>query len=111
MPLKINYGKIHKYLGMTFNYTRKGEVKVKIYAYIDGMLGNAPDFWKERIGMEISPPNNLYEIHQTDHPELELLPDDEKSKYQTMKAQGLYLSKRGRPDFQTSFTFHCIIEW
>ena len=40
-------------------------------------------------------------------PETELLPDNEKSDYHTMKAQGLCLSKRGRLDLQMSFAFHC----
>ena len=59
MPLTISRGKIHKYLGMTFDYTKKGKVKVIRYDYIDGILDNITEFWKEGIGMKNPAPNNL----------------------------------------------------
>ena len=39
--------------------------------------------------------------------ENELLSDDEREEYHTLTARCLYVSKRGRPDLQTSIAFHC----
>ena len=91
MLLSIIRGKIHEYLGMTVDSTTKVEIKVTIYDYIDEMIDNANDFWKNGTRMATPAPKNLYETQQTDDPEAELLPDNEKSGYHTMPAHGLYL--------------------
>ena len=54
-------GKIHEYLGMTFDYTTKGEVKVTMHDYINVMIDNIPEFWKNEIRMATPALNSLNE--------------------------------------------------
>jgi flagellin-specific chaperone FliS len=41
-PISSSCGIIHEYLGMTLDYTTKGEVKISIYDYINKMLTELP---------------------------------------------------------------------
>ena len=36
--MKVSRGKVHKYLGMTLDYSVKGQVKITMPKYIDEML-------------------------------------------------------------------------
>jgi hypothetical protein len=42
-PLTITRGKVHKYLGMTIDYSIEGKVKISMKKYIDEVLDEAPD--------------------------------------------------------------------
>ena len=46
VPLSINCGKVHEYLGMVFDFSKSGEVKITIYQYIDSVIEDAPDIYK-----------------------------------------------------------------
>ena len=106
MPITISRGRVHDYLGMTFNYTNSEQVTIHIYQYIDEFLDNMPNRYKEEVGSATPAPSNLYNVRDASKEEKELLPDHEKGEYHTVTAQLLYLSKRARPDLQTSIAFH-----
>ena len=38
VEVKANRGKVHKYLGITFYFTEKGQVKIKIVDYVERMI-------------------------------------------------------------------------
>jgi hypothetical protein len=38
--MTVSRGKIHKYLGMTLDYTVRGQVKITMFDYIDDILTN-----------------------------------------------------------------------
>ena len=107
MPLTISRDKIYDYLGMSFDYTKDNQVTVHMYQYINEVLAAVPNRYKEGVRSATPAPNNLYEVRQPNSPNLELLPPKEKEEYHTTTAQLLYLSKRARPDLQTSVAFHC----
>ena len=46
VPLSINCGKVHEYLGMVFDFSKSGEVKITIYQYIDSVIEGVPDIYK-----------------------------------------------------------------
>ena len=55
-------------------------------------------------------PSNLYDVrdpNDEDVTSVRLLTESEREEYHTLTTQCLYLSKRGRPDLQTSIAFHC----
>lgn len=52
-------------------------------------------------------PSNVCDVREPSEEEMELLLDQEREEYHTLTAQCLYLSKRGRPDLQTSIAFYC----
>ena len=67
MPLTINRGKVHEYLGMVFDYSGNDDVKITMYQYIDSVIGGAPDVYKSSsretgVGMATPAPSNLYDI-------------------------------------------------
>ena len=97
MPLSISRDKIYDYLGMVFDYTTKGYVKISMYQYISQLLDNAPDIYKKGAARATPSPNHLYEIRNSEKGKTEMLMDKERGKYHTLTAQCLYLSKRGRP--------------
>lgn len=107
MPLSINRGKVHDYLGMTFDYTIPGKLMITMYDYVDGVIENAGHIYKTGAGSATPAPENLFEIRNANESDNTLLSKEEKEEYHTITAQCLYLSKRGRPDIQQSIVFHC----
>ena len=101
-PLTVTRGKIHDYLGMTIDYTKKGEVKFTMYDYIIAFLKELP---QEMRGSALSPASSmLFEIN-TENPTL--LQRTEQELFHRRVAQLLYLSKRARPDIQLPVAFLC----
>ena len=89
-------GKVHSYLGMLFDFTTPGEVKVTMEHYTKGIL--------EQYNVEgkVNAPAlpNLFEI--TESP---LLAEKERKKFHSIVAALLYLAKRTRPDILTTVSF------
>ena len=46
MPLTVNHGKIHEYLGMKFDFSTSNKVKINMYQYADRVIEGAPDLYK-----------------------------------------------------------------
>ena len=47
--VKATRGPIHDYLGMTFDFSEKGIVKIDMIDYVEGMLEDFPDkTWTQR---------------------------------------------------------------
>ena len=107
MPLSISRGKVHDYLGIVFDYATSGQVSIHMYHYISELLDNVPDRYRNGIGSTTPAPGNLYTIRSADDEDVRLLPSKEKDEYHSLTTQCLYLSKRARPDLQTSMAFHC----
>ena len=40
--VKSNIGKVHEYLGMTFDFTKKWKVKIKMDDYVERMVNEFP---------------------------------------------------------------------
>jgi hypothetical protein len=36
--MKVHRGKVHKYLGMSLDFSHKGQCRVTMYDYLDGIL-------------------------------------------------------------------------
>ena len=107
MPLSISRGKVNDYLGMVFDYSIEGKVKVTMYQYITGVIENAPDVYKSGAGKATPASCHLYNVRDQEDEKTELLNDQERDEYHTLTAQCLYLSKRARPDIQNAVAFHC----
>ena len=54
-PLTVTRGKVHDYLGMTLDYTKKGKVKIKMIDYVEKLLADLP---KEMDGEAPTPTAN-----------------------------------------------------
>ena len=107
MPLTISRGKVHDYLGMVFDYSTEGQVLIQMYQYIRAVIEGAPDRYKTGVGSATPAPSHLYDVRDPDKEKVVKLSEKMKDEYHSLTAQLLYLSKRARPDLQTSIAFHC----
>ena len=101
-PLSVSHGKKHDYLGMSLDFSQKGEVRINMQHYIDMMLHDAP---KEMDGISSTPA--AAHLFKTNMEDSKLLDDQRKKIFVHLVMQGLYLSQRGRPDIRTSIAFLC----
>ena len=98
-PLTVMRGKVHRYLGMTLDYTIVGKVQIKMIDYIDGMLGSLP----EGMNGESATPagNHLFMVN----PDAASLSESEAEVFHHYVAKLLFLCKRARPDILTAIAF------
>ena len=93
--VKATRGKVHDYLGMTLDYSSKGELLVDMTKYVKDMIDYFPKkLGKEDIAITLAG-DNLFKKTKD-----KVLDKQKKEIFHTMVAKGLYLSKRARPDIQ-----------
>ena len=101
-PITQTRGKVHEYLGMTLDYREDGVVKVTMVDYINKMLTELPT---DMNGVAPSPAaNHLFKVNDSDPKKLD---KDTSDMFHRNVAKLLFLSKRARPDIQTSVAFLC----
>lgn len=98
-PLTVTRGKVHDYLGMRLDYSKKGEVHITMIEYIDKMLEELPTDMQN----EYATPAALH-LFKTNEDEVKL--DEATSDlFHHNVAKLLFLCKRARPDIQTAIAF------
>ena len=99
-PLTVTRGKIHDYLGMTFDYTIPGKVKITMPDFVLGVLDECPEDLMK--GPSSTPAaNHLFNVD----PECKKLGNEKASRVHHLMAKLLYLSKHAWPDLQTAVSF------
>ena len=98
-PLTITRGKVHDYLGMTFDYSTTGKVAITMQDYIERMLDDLP---QDMNGTAATPAaSHLFDVNpgavRLDHNTADL--------FHTTVAKLLFLCKRARPDIHTAVAF------
>ena len=94
--IEIHEGPLYSYLGMSWDYSVPGEVKVTMEGFIADLMK-----WSEIEGTVLTPAaNHLFETR-----EAEKLPTDKAEFYHSAAAKLLYLSKRVRPDIILAVSF------
>ena len=93
-------GRVINYLGMTFDYSIKGQVKITMSNYVTEVLQGCSDM----LGTAHTPAHsNLFNVRSIqDSPELS---DEERETFHSITAQLLYLAKRVRPDLLVVVSF------
>jgi hypothetical protein len=85
------------YLGMIFDFTKKGTVQIKM----DGFIGD----WLDSVGIQGKADTpalpDLFDVDDSAPP----LSPEERKVFHSQVAKALYASKRGRPDLLTAVTF------
>jgi hypothetical protein len=94
--LEVKVGKLHNYLGMTFDFSVDGEVKISMNKYITEVL----QFTEIKGHVATPATTELYSITDS-----EPLNADEREYFHSVVAKLLYLSKRVRPDLLTAVGF------
>ena len=95
--------KVHKYLGMTIDYSSPGKVIFSMIDYIGKMLDNIPEYTKGESATPAA--HQLFDISE----DATKLSQANADVFHHFVAQLLYLSKRARPDIQLSVSFICTI--
>lgn len=84
--------KVLNYLGMDFDYSIKGEVRISMKHYVDKTIKGFPDPLRNKVILTPAT-GKLYEVR----PEVPKLCPDKKKKFHRIVAQLLYMLKRARP--------------
>jgi hypothetical protein len=100
--VKATFGKVHKYLGMTLDFSEKGKLKVDMRDYVKDMIDNFSVKFGEKDIEKTAAPEDLF-----DEPEGETLDKERAEEYHTVVAKGLFLCKRARPDTHTADSILC----
>jgi hypothetical protein len=109
--MKVAQGKVHKYLGMTLDFTTSKIMKVTMLKYVDEIIGSwdkacseLNDRYKAVSGCKriaTAAPDNLFKV---DDDAVKL--DHARAKaFHNITAKGIYVTKRARPDISLSIAF------
>ena len=100
--MTVSRGKIHKYLGMTLDFTVKGQVKISILDYIDEIL-TAFDKAEPKGGVTktSAAPDSLFKVDES----CKKLSQSKAVEYHNLVANTLHATKRARPDTCTAIAF------
>ncbi len=112
--MKVSRGKFHKYLGMTLDFTTKGQVKISMVDYVKEVVDawdKAPQFnndgfttvisRRQTKGKKCAAPEDLFKIDQ----DATKLSTEMSTAFHNIVAKALYLVKRARPDASVSIAF------
>ena len=95
-------GKVHKYLGMTLDYTVRGQVQITIIHFLDKVLTAFDKAEPKGGGTKTSAaPENIFKVEE----DCKNLPQNKTIQFQNLVAKTLYATKRSRPDTCTAVAF------
>jgi hypothetical protein len=100
--MTVSRGKIHKYLGMTLDYTVCGQVKITMFDYIDEILTAFDKAEPKGGGAKTSAaPDSLFKVDEN----CEKLKQDKDVEIHNLVANTLYSTNQARPGTCTTITF------
>jgi hypothetical protein len=100
--MTVSRGKINKYLGMTLDYTIRGQVKITMFDYVDEII-TAFDKAEPKGGgnKRSAAPDSIFKVDES----CEKLKQDKAVEFHNLVSKPLYSTKRARPDTCTAITF------
>jgi hypothetical protein len=97
----VSRGRVHDYLGMTLDFTNKGEFKVTMIDYLKGVLNDFPEII---TGTAITPATtNLFDVRPDN--EQKFLGEEQARAFHQSVAQLLFATTRARKDTQHTVAF------
>jgi hypothetical protein len=99
--VKATRGKIHEYLGMTFDFTEPGKVKIGMLDYIAEMI----DECSVKIGSSTAPSPAAEDLFAEGSSAP--LSKEQAEEFHTIVAKGLYACKRARMDIHPTIAVLC----
>eukprot|EP00957_Ditylum_brightwellii_P002740 210448-Ditylum_brightwellii.AAC.1 len=96
---KTIHGKVYNYLGMTFDYRKKGKVKVSMVKYTKKLVETFPEWIEGSVTTQAA--DHLFEVKENNVK----LSEEKGRVYHTITAKLLFLCKRVRQDLQTAIAF------
>jgi hypothetical protein len=99
--MRVSQGKVHDYLGMTLDFTNKGEVKVTMIDYLKGVVNDFPEVI---TGTAITPATaNLFDVRPKD--ERKVLGEEEARAFHHSVTQLLFATTLARKYIQHTVAF------
>jgi len=109
--MKVARGKVHKYLGMTLDFTTSKTVKVTMLEYVDEIIeswdkacSELDDGYKAVSGRKriaTAAPDDLFKVDE----DAVKLDQARARAFHNITAKGIYVTKRARPDVSLSIAF------
>ena len=100
--MAVSRGKVHKYLGMTLDYTVRGQVKITMFDYVEEILTAFDKAEPNGAGTKSSAaPDNLFKVDE----DKKKLSASKAVAFHNLVAKTLYATKRARPDTCTAIAF------
>ena len=100
--MKVSRGKVHKYLGMTIDFSVKGQCKISMFDYIEEILKAFEKVAPKETGTKSSAaPKDLFALDES----CEKLPKDRAEHFHSLVAKVLFATKRARPDTGTAVSY------
>ena len=100
--MKVSQGKILEYLGMTLDYSVKGQVKITMLDYVKECLNTFDKIAPKEGGTKTSAaPSNLFVVKE----DSERLSKEKAEQFHSLVAKILFATKRARPDTGTSISY------
>ena len=100
--VKVTHSNVHDYLGMTFDFSDKGKVKVVMVDYIENMI----DDFSVKLKMGETAPTpateDLFSVGPDDP-----LPKAQAEEFHTFVAKGLFACKQARLDVHPTVAVLC----
>ena len=90
--MTITRGKVHKYLGMTIDYSSLGKVIFSMINYIEKIIDDIPEDMKGESSIPSA--HHLFDIAE----DATKLHQDDAELFHHLVEQLVYFSKRARPD-------------
>jgi hypothetical protein len=88
--MTVSRGRVHKYLGMTLDYTVRGRVNISMFDYVDEII-NAFDKAEPKGGgtKSSAAPDDLFKVDE----DREKLPPEKAAEFHNLVAKTLYATK------------------
>jgi hypothetical protein len=100
--MTVSRGKINKYLGMTLDYTVRGQVKITMLDCVDEIITAFDKAEPKGGGTKTNAsPESLFKVEEN----CEKLKQDKAVEFHNLVAKTLYSTKRARPDTCTTIAF------
>jgi hypothetical protein len=100
--MTVSRGKIHKYLGMTLDYTVRDQVKITMFDYVNEILTAFDKAEPKGGGTKTSAaPDSIFKVDEN----CEKLKQDKAVEFHNLVSKTLYSTKRARPDTCTAIVF------
>ena len=105
MKMKVSHGKVHKYLGMTSDFSTKGQYKDTILDHVRETIADFDKAAPKEEGTKLcAAPNDLSKVDE----DCKKLSARKADKFHSLVAKTSFATKRARPDTGTSVSYLTI---
>eukprot|EP00977_Amphora_coffeiformis_P023672 scaffold13930_cov161-Amphora_coffeaeformis.AAC.1 len=99
--VKTTRGKVHDYLGMKLDYSVPGQLSVNMVDYVETMIAGFQDHLPTSSKVASPWNDNLFKVQK----QSPTVPQPQAEQFHTVTAQGLFLTKRARPDIAPAIAY------